>query len=284
MAALEFPDAPVNGQPFDWFVYDGARQVWNLEARQKYIPFEYLVVGGGSYGGYDRGGGGGAGGVRQGETTLPLGGFQVTIGAGSVLYGPYSPTTFSTIEGAGGGNGAAGPGYVLSYPGGSGGGGSGYSGYTTPKAGNFPAVVPSQGNSGGFGYAGGAGGGGGGAGGVGGNGTSSVGGAKGAGIVSSITGSAVTYAEGGGGASSSAQGIGGGVTSGMNGGANTGGGGGANNTLTAGGNGGSGIVILKYPDYITLTPGAGLTASTITSGSFKITSFTAGSDNVTVSA
>jgi hypothetical protein len=61
---------------------------------------------------------------------------------------------------------------------------------------------------------------------------------------------------------------------------NTGGGGGGGGSN--GGNGGSGIVILKYPDTITLTIGAGLTSSTTTSGGFKITSFTAGTDTVTI--
>jgi hypothetical protein len=63
-----------------------------------------------------------------------------------------------------------------------------------------------------------------------------------------------------------------------------GGGGGAANSggsgTTAGGAGGSGIVILKYPDTITLTIGAGLTPSTSSAGGFKITSFTAGTDTV----
>jgi hypothetical protein len=47
-----------------------------------------------------------------------------------------------------------------------------------------------------------------------------------------------------------------------------------------GGNGGSGIVIVKYPDSITLTIGVGLTSSTSTAGGFKTTSFTAGTDTV----
>jgi hypothetical protein len=56
---------------------------------------------------------------------------------------------------------------------------------------------------------------------------------------------------------------------------------GTSGTGTVGG-GGSGIVVLKYPSSITLTIGAGLTSSTTTSGNFKITSFTAGADFVTV--
>ena len=68
---------------------------------------------------------------------------------------------------------------------------------------------------------------------------------------------------------------------------NTGGGGGGGgynrslSTNTTGGNGGSGIVILKYPNTFTISnPGGGLTFSTITSGSNKITTFTAGTGNV----
>jgi ABC-type spermidine/putrescine transport system permease subunit II len=42
------------------------------------------------------------------------------------------------------------------------------------------------------------------------------------------------------------------------------------------------LVVLKYPNTITLTIGGGLTSSTVTSGDFKITTFTAGTDTVTV--
>jgi hypothetical protein len=66
----------------------------------------------------------------------------------------------------------------------------------------------------------------------------------------------------------------------VNGTVNTGGGGGGTHATGNGGNGGSGIVIIKYPDAYTLTIGAGLTSSTSTSGGFKITSFTAGSDTI----
>jgi hypothetical protein len=49
----------------------------------------------------------------------------------------------------------------------------------------------------------------------------------------------------------------------------------------AGGNGGSGVVILKYADTITISnPGGGLTYSTSTSGGFSVTTFTAGTGNV----
>ena len=71
---------------------------------------------------------------------------------------------------------------------------------------------------------------------------------------------------------------------GTNGGTNTGGGGGGNGNsgvYSYGQNGGSGIVILKYPDTLTITIGAGLTGSTAApSGGFKVTTITAGTGNV----
>ena len=43
--------------------------------------------------------------------------------------------------------------------------------------------------------------------------------------------------------------------------------------------GGSGIVVIKYPSTYTLTADPGLTITTTTSGTFKSTSFTAGTGN-----
>jgi hypothetical protein len=65
----------------------------------------------------------------------------------------------------------------------------------------------------------------------------------------------------------------------VNGTANTGGGGGAD-----GGAGGSGVVILKYPNSLTITIGAGLTGSTATVGSDKVTTITNGTGNVSWAA
>jgi hypothetical protein len=70
--------------------------------------------------------------------------------------------------------------------------------------------------------------------------------------------------------------------------ANTGGGGGgASQSISNGsgwpgvsGAGGSGIVILRYPAGVTLTIGSGLTGTTATDGSYKVTTFTAGTGNV----
>ena len=61
----------------------------------------------------------------------------------------------------------------------------------------------------------------------------------------------------------------------------SGGGGGGNSSGQTGGAGGSGVVILKYPDTLTITIGAGLTGSTAApSGGFKVTTITAGTGNV----
>jgi hypothetical protein len=53
-----------------------------------------------------------------------------------------------------------------------------------------------------------------------------------------------------------------------------------------GGNGGSGVVILKYPSAFTITLGAGLTGTTDTTSvpDFKITTITAGTDDVSWAA
>ena len=156
-------------------------------------------------------------------------------------------------------------------------------------------------------YYGGVGGGGGGAGGNGGNAKSTVvfeGGSGGAGFASDITGTSITRAGGGGGGgytefvSSSylaSGGSGGGGRGGLsdwnnfnngysaqNGTANTGSGGGAGGYSTnfANGTGGSGIVIVRYPNTLTITVGSGLTSTTTTTGTDKVTTFTAGSDNI----
>ena len=47
--------------------------------------------------------------------------------------------------------------------------------------------------------------------------------------------------------------------------------------------GGSGVVILRYPSTFTITVGGSLTSSTVTDGTDKVTTFTAGSDTITFS-
>ena len=251
--------------------------------------------GGGSSTGGNSGGGGGAGGYRESKspvagsyTASPLATptgitvtaqtYPITVGGGgagaptcAISRGASGSTSvFSTITsavGAGGGAGSpAAPGDGTGLSGGSGGGGGG--GSTAPNnaggSGNTPPVSPPQGNPGGGSRPSpspsydGAAGGGGGAGGAGSptpNG--SVGGAGGAHINTSITGSDVEYAGGAGGATNRPEGAGtpGGGGAGNSaspsagptaGSANTGGGGGASNCNGAGGAGGSGIVIIRY--------------------------------------
>ncbi len=113
------------------------------------------------------------------------------------------------------------------------------------------------------------------------------------GLSVNITGSAVFYAGGGGGGVSSGAGNNGGPggdggggegagdTANSAGTANTGGGGGGyGNASSYGAAGGSGVVILRYSNIFTATIPAGLTATTTTSGSDKITTFTAGTGNI----
>jgi len=127
----------------------------------------------------------------------------------------------------------------------------------------------------------------------GGNGGSGEGGTGGNGTPYTITGSNVYRGGGGGGGRSNggtpggSGGLGGGGTGatdfgpGTSGAANTGGGGGGSSGYNNyNGGGGSGVVILRYPNTYTITLGAGLTGSTATVSSDKVTTITAGSGNV----
>ena len=60
---------------------------------------------------------------------------------------------------------------------------------------------------------------------------------------------------------------------------NTGGGGGDGNR--SGANGGSGVVILRYPKGYTLNADPGHTVSTTAVGTQQVSTFTAGSGNIT---
>lgn len=262
---------------------------------------DYLVIGGGGGGGgtpsgYSGAGGGGAGGYRNSYNSETSGGggssetgitissstnFTVTVGAGGAgapnnngnsTGSAGSDSVFGNITSVGGGYGG-----VQNLHGGNGGSGGG-AGFRA--ASNAGTGTSNQGYNGGNGVsdsgdpypaAGG-----GGAGGVGGDRTTG-GGAGGAGVASSITGSSVTRAAGGQGGYSYNAGV-----AGADGAANTGtgGGGGSGN---AGGDGGSGVVILRYPSTKTLTVGSGLTSSTATVGSDKVTTFTAGTGTVSFS-
>jgi len=249
-----------------------------------------LAIAGGGGGGDESSstgaGGGGAGGFLE-NTTFGLAlstNYTVTVGSGGALNTQGDNSVFSTLTAVGGGRaGYRGTGDPATFEtggnGGSGGGaasivgraggtataGQGFDGGTGSQGANFPST-----------YKGGGGGGASEAGNTNGNGHG------GDGKSSSITGVATTYAGGGGAAAGSGTstlpgGSGGGGDEGDAGTANTGGGGGARNT------GGSGIVIVRYPNTYTITVGAGLTSSTATDGSDKVTTFTAGTDTISFS-
>jgi len=270
-----------------------------LPAPSSSTTVDYLVVGGGGGGAggtaFNSGstGGGGAGGYRFSNGTVsgcysagpsPLGAsalpvavqsYTVTVGAGAPAQVCSTPngenkgirgsdTTFSSIVSTGGGGGKAGTPASPESTGGSGGGGNYQN--SAAGAGNTPPVSPSQGNPGGAGSPSGppyASGGGGGASAAGGAYAPSTSGTGGAGLASSITGSAVTRGGGGGGGGSNSinRGMGGSGGGGAGGSPsdlagdgtdNTGGGGGAANSnphpspVTTTGAGGSGIVVIRY--------------------------------------
>lgn len=278
---------------------------------KNFIAVESLVVAGGGSGQGHLGEGGGAGGYRssyQSDAVSGGGGsvedvlqvfsgeeFTVTVGAGgaqpSATQGSPgagnlddgdsgNDSVFSSITSIGGGKGNA--------QGGSNGGGA--QGATSATGQGFPGGAGGQ-------YRAGAGGGASAAGGGSGSTGDSPGGA---GVLSSITGSAANRSGGGGGGrdnhfngGTSAGGAGGGGQGrsnnvGSNGTTNSGGGAGGGGTLSfgqswRGGAGGSGIVILRYPDIYSIGVGAGLSATTATDGSFKVTTFTSGTGNVSFS-
>jgi len=260
-------------------------------------PFdvEYLVVAGGGGSGFsetsDPAGGGGAGGYRSSvsgelsgggasaESTLSISvstSYTVTVGAGGAA--GTSPNgqfaggnsvfgTITSLGGGGGGNGSGSNSTKDGRPGGSG-GGSGFS-FNGGGTGSGGAGTSGQGYAGGT-FSNTQGGGGGGAGAAG---TASITG--GSGINSSITGSPVFRAAGGNGANSSSGASAAGT-------ANTGNGAKAG-WNSGGAAGGSGIVILKYPNSLTISnPGGGLTLTTDSANvaGYKITTFTAGTGTI----
>ena len=284
-------------------VYQNATQGWTgNDISADTFDVSYLVVAGGAGGGWAYGGGGGAGGYKTNYGGTALGitaatNYTLTVGAGGagstqsgVKGGSGSNSVFGTITSTGGGGGGS-DATIAGANGGSGGGGT----YTGGAGGTG---ISGQGHDGGSGSpnvssGNAAAGGGGGAGGAGANSVDkNAGGNGGAGLSNSITGSAVNYAGGGGGGcglnssgNPGSGGIGGGASGGKgstggNATANTGGGagGGGGSGYYNGGAGGSGIVILRYPNTYTIS---GLSGTTTTSGSDKITTFTnAGTGNV----
>ena len=286
------------------------------------LTVDYLVIASGGGGGgsapasTSASGGGGAGGLRTSYGSTSGGGassesslilstatsYTVTIGAGGSSAAGNSSgrgsngnnSVFSTVTSTGGGGGG---GYSGTDESGStGGSGGGEMGTSSPGSGTSDQGY-GGGNSVNSGPRGG--GGGGGAGGAGGNVATNngTGGSAGLGLTIDITGSSDNYAGGGGGGSENSTTIsssyGGGTggagstnttaTSGSN---NTGGGGGGgtqSDTAGSGGDGGSGVVIIRYPNIYTVTVPAGLTSTTSTVGTDKVTTFTAGTGNISFS-
>ena len=278
-------------------VYTGS--AWQFVNTTSY-PFtvDFLVIAGGGSRAqttnnfYMGGGGGGgfrtssgtSGGGALAESSLTLNistSYTVTVGAGGSAPSTGSGnngsnSVFSTITSTGGGGGGTND--TNGKLGGSGGGAGGNDASTTGGAG-----TANQGYAGGNHAASSAtgGAGGGGAASVGGNAEVTTGGGTGgAGLQNSLSGSSVYYSAGGGGQ----KGFFGLGTEGAagTGWANTANRGHGGNTVTQL-SGSSGVVIIKYPDYLTLTVGAGLTSSTSSSGGFKTTTFTAGTDTVSFS-
>ena len=261
-----------------------------------------VVAGGGGAGRNDTyyGGGGGGGGFRSStdgrgggqssDTALqltPSTNYTVTVGGGGAegTSGTDKGTTgsdsvFGTITSKGGGGAGAYDATGNALDGGSGGGGGGNdqantggSALTSPAISGYDGGDVAAGSG-----EGGAGGGGAGSAGV--NATTTSGTNGGAAKAATITGSTVYYAAGGGG-KRGWQGSHGSAGSNAVGGANSGDGG-TPPGATSAANGQSGKVILKYDSSYTLTIGAGLTSSTATSGSDKITTFTAGTGNISI--
>jgi hypothetical protein len=275
--------------------------------------------GGGGAGGYRTSAGTtGGGGSAESQAQISLAtNYTVTVGAGgagttsgdgtnSPAASSGSDSVFSSVTSTGGGGAGSRNTSSAEYDGktgGSGGGGSVSATITAAGTGGTATSSPAQGYDGGDGSISGSGagcGGGGGAGALGSDGSNSNGGNGGAGLASSITGSSVTrgggggggaYTSGGGTAGTGGSGGGGNGTNNSStasaGTVNTGGGGGGGGIQDGGGRGnggagGSGLVILKYPDTLTISnPGGGLTLSTAApSGGFKVTTITAGTGNV----
>ena len=265
------------------------------------------------------GGGGGAGGLRtsygstsgggaSAETALELfvaTNYALTVGAGGAGAAYSSGDTgtsgsdsvFSTITSVGGGGAKSyinNSGAGTSLTGGSGGGGSWSS--ITGAAGTANQGYAGADGSATTPYGGG---GGGGAGGVGSTGNGAGGNSNGGpGVQVNIDTNNYYYGGGGGGGSYTGAGTGG-SSIGGNGAANnsggcadggdgtvnrgSGGGGGVRSggvSCGVGGAGSSGVVILRYPNTLTLTSTGTLVDSTATDGSDKITTFTAGTGNI----
>ena len=295
-------------------VYTGS--AWQELGGVDVFEVDFVVVGGGGKSGGGYAGGGGSGGVLSsvdqsgGTTNTPEDSayiqksvnYLVTVGAGSNnAYALGSSSEFAYITAAGGG-GAIGGNGSRGLSGASGGGGcygnSGQQGYGQTSQGNDGGVGSTQVSS-----ARAAGGGGGGAGAAGSPSTNYDNGGNGgvgvycniltttqatAAAVGEVDGSNVYFGGGAGGSigqnstgSPGSGGLGGGGDGNTSGGSNNG----TVNTGGGGGNGGSGVVIIKYPDTVTMGGGTGLTIHTPSSppSGFTLKVFTGGTGTVSFS-
>jgi hypothetical protein len=116
MVALDFPDAPTDGQDFGVWEWSDSVDAWRWNVVPSPYEFEYVVVAGGGGGGGPSGGGaaggGGAGGYRSSvsgessgggasaETALSLsaGTYTVTVGAGGANQTQGVASVFSTVS------------------------------------------------------------------------------------------------------------------------------------------------------------------------------------------
>jgi len=306
-----------SGDTKGWLIASSANE-GTTATSEPVIEMRALLIGGGGGGGYGafsfgnynaNGGGGGAGEfLDKPNIAIETGSnYTVTVGAGgaqnnngnstSIVADSAASNTFD-YEVFGGGHG----GYYGDLTGDTGGssGGAGILRYPIGSAQSSVSETKNEGDLGSRANQGGNSykysnyntccGGGGGAGADGNNGSVNYpnGGNGGDGYASDITGTSVTYAGGGGGGSgesSNSVGAGGSGGGGSDsaGSVNTGSGGSGNHWNASGYAGGSGVIILKYPDSLTISETTSpnvLTMSTDTSSvsGFNITTITAGTN------
>jgi hypothetical protein len=287
------------------------QDIWDQTTTTRVIDFLIVSGGGGGRDGYPQGVGGGGG--RVGIGTIPFAtgtNYTVTVGGGGARNSEGVASTFNALTMAGGGLGDG----TMYFPSRGGGSGKNINGVATTYIGGQTANSDNSRIAGGGGA-------GAGANGLDSSPYSSTtpGSIGGDGVASDITGTSIFYGGGGNGGnmgtgsnngwgaylgyiptyrSQGGGGWGGGQSPSSNpagaptaGTVNLGGGGGggtwdnSNPKVTNsefGAAGGSGVVILRYPVAFTMTIGAGLTGSTVTSGGFKITTITAGTGNVSL--
>lgn len=270
------------------------------------LSIQYAVLPAGGGGGYNRGGGGGAGVYQIGSFALSSGtNYSLFLGAGGAggtagVKGSNGGTTaflanYFTGGGGGTGNATESLRNGADSPAGGGGAGAFASNWNAGIGGMKTFVAPRGGDGGGSTAATGFGGGGGGSAGYetgdGEPGTTIKGGDGGLGQTIDFTGTPIARGGGGGGGGgtgglggSGGGGAGGTTGAGSAASVNTGGGGGGGGENSAGGNGGSAIAIFRYPSSYTMSVGAGLTSTTITVGSKKVTTVTAGTGTISWSA